>query len=157
VDFVCRGNGEQLLLDLVDTLEDPSDVAGVTWQETGGTLRHNPNRNLERNLDQWPFPDREGLSLDFVESMPLDVPAVLSMDRFTTMQTSRGCPWPCVFCDIPIFNEGKWRSCGCENGQKGTGSGRRSGFCGGDSHRGRPHGECCCRGVRDPQPGPSAR
>ncbi|TLY18275.1 MAG: B12-binding domain-containing radical SAM protein [Nitrospirae bacterium] len=42
--------------------------------------------------------------------MPLDVPAVLSMKRFTTMQTSRGCPWPCVFCDIPIFNEGKWRS-----------------------------------------------
>jgi radical SAM superfamily enzyme YgiQ (UPF0313 family) len=42
--------------------------------------------------------------------MPLDVPAVLSMERFTTMQTSRGCPWPCVFCDIPIFNEGKWRS-----------------------------------------------
>jgi anaerobic magnesium-protoporphyrin IX monomethyl ester cyclase len=26
------------------------------------------------------------------------------------MQTSRGCPWTCVFCDIPIFNEGKWRS-----------------------------------------------
>jgi len=41
--------------------------------------------------------------------MPLDVPAVLSMERFTTMQTSRGCPWPCVFCDIPIFNDGKWR------------------------------------------------
>jgi anaerobic magnesium-protoporphyrin IX monomethyl ester cyclase len=38
------------------------------------------------------------------------VPAVLSMERFTTMQTSRGCPWPCVFCDIPMFNEGKWRS-----------------------------------------------
>ncbi len=65
---------------------------------------------LDRNLDQWPFPDRESLPLDFVESMPLDVPAVLSMERFTTMQTSRGCPWPCVFCDIPIFNEGKWRS-----------------------------------------------
>jgi len=42
--------------------------------------------------------------------MPLDVPAVLSMERFTTMQTSRGCPWPCLFCDIPMFNEGKWRS-----------------------------------------------
>ena len=81
----------------------------MTWAKDGKVV-HNPNRPLERNLDQWPFPDRESLPLDFVESMPLDVPAVLSMERFTTMQTSRGCPWPCVFCDIPIFNEGKWRS-----------------------------------------------
>ncbi len=109
VDFVCRGDGEQLLLDLLDRLEDPADVAGLTWAKDG-ELVHNPDRPLERNLDQWPFPDRESLPLDFIESMPLDVPAVLSMDRFTTMQTSRGCPWPCVFCDIPIFNEGKWRS-----------------------------------------------
>jgi radical SAM superfamily enzyme YgiQ (UPF0313 family) len=110
VDFVCRGDGEQLLLDLLERLDDPDTVTGVTWQERDGKLRANPNRPLERDLDQWPFPDRESLPLDFVESMPLDVPAVLSMDRFTTMQTSRGCPWPCIFCDIPIFNEGKWRS-----------------------------------------------
>jgi radical SAM superfamily enzyme YgiQ (UPF0313 family) len=110
VDFVCRGDGEQLILDLVDRLNDPDTVTGVTWQEKNGQLRHNPNRPLTRDLDQWPFPDRESLPLEFVESMPLDVPAVLSLKRFTTMQTSRGCPWPCVFCDIPIFNEGKWRS-----------------------------------------------
>ena len=110
VDFVCRGDGEQLLLDLLEHLDDPETVAGVTWADAAGRLRHNPNRALSRDLDQWPFPDRESLDLDFVESMPLDVPAVLSLERFTTMQTSRGCPWPCVFCDIPIFNEGKWRS-----------------------------------------------
>ena len=109
VDFVCRGDGEQLILDLVERLDDPEGVAGVTWSKDGRVM-HNPNRAPDRNLDQWPFPDRESLPLDFVESMPLDVPAVLSMERFTTMQTSRGCPWPCVFCDIPIFNEGKWRS-----------------------------------------------
>lgn len=109
VDFVCRGDGEQLLLDLLDHLDDPSGVAGLTWMKDGRVVQ-NPGRPIERHLDQWPFPDRESLKLDFVESMPLDVPAVLSMERFTTMQTSRGCPWPCVFCDIPIFNEGKWRA-----------------------------------------------
>ncbi len=109
VDFVCRGDGEQLLLDLLERFEDPAGVAGLTWAKDGQVVQ-NPGRPMERHLDQWPFPDREGLPLDFVESMPLDVPAVLSMERFTTMQTSRGCPWPCVFCDIPIFNEGKWRA-----------------------------------------------
>ena len=109
VDFVCRGDGEQLLLDLVDHLEAPETVAGLTWAKDGRVVE-NANRTIERQLDRWPFPDRESLPLDFIESMPLDVPAVLSMERFTTMQTSRGCPWPCVFCDIPIFNEGKWRA-----------------------------------------------
>lgn len=109
VDFVCRGDGEQLLLDLLAHLNDPEGVASLTWTRDGRVV-NNPGRPMERHLDQWPFPDRESLKLDFVESMPLDVPAVLSMERFTTMQTSRGCPWPCVFCDIPIFNEGKWRA-----------------------------------------------
>jgi radical SAM superfamily enzyme YgiQ (UPF0313 family) len=110
VDFVCRGDGEQLILDLVEHLDDPDAVTGIVWAEKGNKVRQNPNRALPRNLDQWPFPDRESLPLDFVESMPLDVPTVLSRERFTTMQTSRGCPWPCVFCDIPIFNEGMWRA-----------------------------------------------
>jgi radical SAM superfamily enzyme YgiQ (UPF0313 family) len=109
VDFVCCGDGEQLILDLLERLDDPATVNGVVWAD-GGRVRQNARRPLPRNLDQWPFPDREGLDIDFVESMPLDVPAVLSRERFTTMQTSRGCPWPCVFCDIPIFNEGLWRS-----------------------------------------------
>ncbi len=109
VDFVCRGDGEQLILDLIERLDDPEEIPGVTWMKDG-KLVHNAGRPIERDLDQWPFPDRESLPLDFIESMPLDVPAVLSMERFTTMQTSRGCPWPCIFCDIPVFNEGKWRS-----------------------------------------------
>lgn len=109
VDFVCRGDGEQLILDLVGRLGDPGDVAGITWMKDGRVM-HNPNRPMDHNLDQWPFPDRDGLPLEFVESMPLDVPVVLSTERFTTIQTSRGCPWPCVFCDVPIFSEGKWRS-----------------------------------------------
>src|SRR5215470_13076501 len=64
VDFVCHSDGEQLLLDLIERLDDPATVTGVTWQKDG-KVQHNPNRVLERNLDQWPFPDRESLGLDF--------------------------------------------------------------------------------------------
>ena len=108
VDFVCRGDGEQLILDLLDSLDDPSEIPSVTWEKDGEVIS-NPERLIERDLDQWPFPDRESLDLDFVESMPLDVPVVVSLERYTTMQTSRGCPWPCVFCDIPNFSNSKWR------------------------------------------------
>ena len=110
VDFVGRGDGEQLILDLLENLDHPENVTGLTWADKDGTVRSNPPRPIDHDLDQWPYPDRESLPLDFIESMPLDVPAVLSMDRYTTMQTSRGCPWSCLFCDIPAFSEGKWRS-----------------------------------------------
>src|SRR5919109_1038705 len=35
VDFVCRGDGEALILDLVEHLDDPASVAGVTWSKDG--------------------------------------------------------------------------------------------------------------------------
>jgi anaerobic magnesium-protoporphyrin IX monomethyl ester cyclase len=34
---------------------------------------------------------------------------VLSLDKFCTMQTSRGCPYSCIYCDIPSLSQGKWR------------------------------------------------
>ncbi len=36
--------------------------------------------------------------------------AVLSLDRFCTMQTTRGCPFKCIYCDIPSLSRGKWRN-----------------------------------------------
>jgi radical SAM superfamily enzyme YgiQ (UPF0313 family) len=40
---------------------------------------------------------------------------VLSLDKFCTIQTSRGCPYTCIYCDIPSIGEGKWRARSAEH------------------------------------------
>lgn len=108
VDCVGVGEGEELLPDYLEHLADPGAVAGLVWRR-GTEIVRNVARPIIRDLDQFPYPDRATLPIDFIESLPLDVPAVLSLDRFCTMQTSRGCPYSCTYCDIPALTNGKWR------------------------------------------------
>lgn len=109
LDCVGVGEGEELLPDFLEHLDDPGAVAGLVWRCEGHVVKNAP-RPLLKNLDQFPYPDRTTLPIDFVESLPLDVPAVVSLDKFTTMQTSRGCPYTCIYCDIPSLTGGKWRA-----------------------------------------------
>ncbi|MBN1274045.1 MAG: B12-binding domain-containing radical SAM protein [Candidatus Aminicenantes bacterium] len=109
IDAVGVGEGEELLPDYLDHLNDPGSVAGLVWRK-GAEIVKNPPRPLIQDLDQFPYPDRLSLPIDYVESLPLDVPAVLSLDRFCTMQTSRGCPYNCIYCDIPYVMQHRWRS-----------------------------------------------
>jgi hypothetical protein len=50
VRIAFRGDSEQLILDLIDRLDDPTEVAGLTWMKDG-SLAHNANPVLERDLD----------------------------------------------------------------------------------------------------------
>jgi anaerobic magnesium-protoporphyrin IX monomethyl ester cyclase len=108
-DFVCKGEGEELLPDFLENLDFPGKVAGLVWR-SGNEIIENPPRPIIKNLDLFPYPDRKSLPIDYIESMPLDVPAVLSLDRFCTIQTSRGCPNQCIYCDIPTLADRTWRS-----------------------------------------------
>jgi radical SAM superfamily enzyme YgiQ (UPF0313 family) len=107
-DYVGVGEGEELLPDFLANLDSPGEVAGLVYRSNGVVVQNEP-RPIIKDLDQFPYPDRTSLPIDYIESMPLDVPAVLSLDRFCTMQTSRGCPYACVYCDIPSLTGGKWR------------------------------------------------
>src|ERR1700694_6284625 len=46
VDFVCRGDGEQLILDLLERFDDPTDVVSLTWAKDGRVV-NNLNRKME--------------------------------------------------------------------------------------------------------------
>ncbi len=109
IDCVGVGEGEELLSDYLDHLDAPGSVAGLVWRR-GGTIVENAPRPLLSDLDQFPYPDRTSLPIDYIESLPLDVPAVLSLDKFCTVQTSRGCPYSCIYCDIPSLGQRRWRS-----------------------------------------------
>jgi anaerobic magnesium-protoporphyrin IX monomethyl ester cyclase len=108
IDAVGVGEGEELLPDYLNNLDDLGAVAGLVWRHAGKIIR-NADRPLIEDISQFPYPDRISLPIDYVESLPLDVPAVLSLDKFCTIQTSRGCPYHCIYCDIPSISQGKWR------------------------------------------------
>jgi radical SAM superfamily enzyme YgiQ (UPF0313 family) len=108
IDCVGRGEGEELLPDYLNRLDDPGSVTGLVWRKAGEVVVNAP-RPLLPDLDQFPYPDRISLPIDYIESLPLDVPAVLSLDKFCTVQTSRGCPYSCIYCDIPSLGDGRWR------------------------------------------------
>ena len=114
IDHAGVGEGEDLLVDYLENLQSLGNVAGLVWKDGGEVVRNVP-RPLLKDLDQFPYPDRASLPIDYIESLPLDVPAVLSLDKFCTMQTSRGCPYTCIYCDIPSLAEGKWRSRSAEH------------------------------------------
>jgi anaerobic magnesium-protoporphyrin IX monomethyl ester cyclase len=108
IDAVGVGEGEELLPDYLAHLDELAGVPGLVWRR-GKEVVTNIARPIIRDLDQFPYPDRTTLPIDYIESLPLDVPAVLSLDKFCTMQTSRGCPYTCIYCDIPALTNGKWR------------------------------------------------
>lgn len=108
IDCVGVGEGEELLPDYLNNLDDPGLVAGLVWRNCEKIVENTP-RPLIEDLDQFPYADRTSLPIDYIESLPLDVPAILSLDKFSTMQTSRGCPHNCVYCNIPAFSNRRLR------------------------------------------------
>jgi radical SAM superfamily enzyme YgiQ (UPF0313 family) len=107
-DCVGIGEGEELLPDYLEHLNDLRLVQGLVWRN-GDEIICNQSRTVLGDLDQFPYPDRESLPIDYIEALPLDVPAVLSLDKFCSIQTSRGCPYSCIYCDIPSISNGRWR------------------------------------------------
>ncbi len=110
VDIVARGEGEGIVRDLAQGFDRLGDIAGITFRSKTGEVVETPEREAISDLDSIPFPDREGTGIHYVASLPLDVPAVIWDRPYTSILSSRGCPFGCIYCNCPTFSGRKCRA-----------------------------------------------
>ena len=109
VDYVIKGEAERAFPDLLDRLEarePPSDVEGITYREDGRLVSR--PLALIQDLDALPPPDRS--LLGDVEYGYFHQNIRLTFGRFTTIVSSRGCPFACTYCSCAAFSQRRWRA-----------------------------------------------
>jgi radical SAM superfamily enzyme YgiQ (UPF0313 family) len=103
VDLVVRGEGDQILVDLVRALEGAKGLAGVP----GITYRQ--NGDLVENPAP-PSVDPSSLPNPAFHLLPMERYHFASLGGpFATVVASRGCPFQCSFCSEWPFWGGGWR------------------------------------------------
>lgn len=94
VDAVIRGEGDEILPELIDKIEKLNRVdfcPGVIYKENG-KISDCGMRPPVSNLDFLPFPDFSDFDLRIYDN-PYQLPIL----------SSRGCPYECVFCSTKLF------------------------------------------------------
>jgi ribosomal peptide maturation radical SAM protein 1 len=105
IDFVCRGEGERLLVDLVGELtseEAPAFAAlpGLVWREGGTSRAGGGNGDRLDDLDRLPRPAYD----DWMEQLGRAAPSLTPEDLELPLEASRGCWYGqkhhCTFCGL---------------------------------------------------------
>ena len=104
IDIACKGEGDQAIVDLCHALETDGDMRGIPnlWVKEYApdgtvTVHKNEPRRLFRNMDDYPYWDRELCGID----QHLEEKASMTYQHLTRcmpVATGRGCPYRCAYC-----------------------------------------------------------
>lgn len=104
VDVVIIGEAEHTIVELVQTFHQNKDlrkVKGIAFMKNNHVIKNQP-RQLIQNLDSLPLPAYHLLDLK------------LYADKRNNydfhIMTSRGCPFSCQFCNVPVVWGSKFRA-----------------------------------------------
>lgn len=95
VDFVCVGEGEHALLELLNSYKNNIENLNIKniWFKRNNKIIKNVIRPLVENLDLFPFPDK----LLFYKTQPKYI-----RNDYVCL-SSRGCPFACSYCGNSIY------------------------------------------------------
>jgi len=108
IDIIVKGEGEETTKELIESIEKGAPlnkVRGITFREKNEIIDSEP-RPFIKNIDDIPFPSRDLLPMHLYKFNGV---------RYTTMLTSRGCPFKCSFCSSSRLFGGYWRGRSPEN------------------------------------------
>lgn len=98
VDMVCVGEGENTLVDLCRCIEEDrswADVTNLWYKQPDGTIKRNP---ISRAVDINEVPQ---IDISIFEDARLYRPMSGRVYRMLPIETVRGCPYTCRFCNSP--------------------------------------------------------
>jgi anaerobic magnesium-protoporphyrin IX monomethyl ester cyclase len=100
VDSVIAGDGEEPFAYLCDMFSNgaiSNDIPGLHFKQYG--VKNGEARfSVQKDPDSLPIPDRTLLPLQYYTSV------FSPSDFITTMVTSRGCPYQCIYCKLNFQN-----------------------------------------------------
>lgn len=101
IDYICIGEGENTIVELVQVLKGKkriNQVDGLAYREKDKIIFTKPRR-FEKNLDKFPPPARHLLPM---EKYKLTATRVKGTSFCPTLIIARGCPFNCSYCSHPF-------------------------------------------------------
>jgi magnesium-protoporphyrin IX monomethyl ester (oxidative) cyclase len=112
IDYIIRNEGEITLGYLVRALRGEhtvESIEGLTYRTPDKTIVSNPGRELIKNLDMLPIPDRTFIDMERYKYFNKKCVWYIRQEPVATIMTSRGCPYNCVFCSTKVVWQRQWR------------------------------------------------
>lgn len=117
VDYVIRGEGEYIMLDLIRAIEGKKSlrkIKSLSYRDNKGQIINNPRSEPIKDLDNLPFPARYLLPMEKYHQAAKKGRVTEGLIAYgkkrTSIVTSRGCPFNCTFCTVHLIMTRVWRA-----------------------------------------------